>query len=90
MLPESIESLNALVSLGQGNMARSLESWDQAQAARLKHLTVQLMPAQHEVVEEALGRFMPQAKEVRGDSPNTRGTALFLLCQAYLHKEFLP
>ena len=89
LLPESIESLNALVSLGQENMARSLESWDQAQAARLKHLTVQLTRAQHEVVEEALGRFMEQAKEVRGDSPNTRGTALFLLCQAYLHKEFL-
>ena len=90
LLPESIESLNALVSLGQEDMARSLESWDQAQAARLKHLTVQLTPAQQDVIEDALARFITEAKDVRGDSPNTRGTALFLLCQAYLHKELLP
>ena len=89
LLPESFESLNALVSLGQEDMARYLETWVQAQGARLKHLTVQLTPAQQKVVEEALARFIPQAKEFLGDSPNTRGTALFLLCQAYLNKEFL-
>ena len=89
LLPETAESLATLVSLGQEDMAAYLKAWEQAQAARLKHLTVQLTPAQQKVVEEALGRFMSQAKEVRGDRPNTRGTALLLLCQAYLNNESL-
>ena len=89
LLPESIESLNALASLGQGDIAQHLESWAKAQAARLKHFTVQLTPAQQDVIEDALARFITQAKGVSGDSPNTRGTALFLLCQAYLDQESL-
>ena len=89
LLPKSIESLNALVYLDQEDMAGFLESWGQTQAARLKHLTVQLTPVQQAVVEEALALFQPQAKEVPGGSPNRRGTALFLLCQAYLTKESL-
>ena len=89
LLPESIESLNALASLGQGDIAQHLESWAKAQAARLKHFTVQLTPAQQDVIEDALARFITQAKELQGDNPNTRGTALFLLCQAYLDQEAL-
>ena len=89
LLPESIESLNALASLSQGDIAQHLESWAKAQAGRLKHFTVQLTPAQQDVIEDALARFITQAKGVSGDSPNTRGTALFLLCQAYLDQEAL-
>ena len=89
LLPETAESLQALSSLGQESMADYLQNWQLAQTARLKHLQIQLTPAQLEVVEEALSAFLGQAKETRGESPNTRGTALFLLCQEYL-KEKTP
>jgi len=85
LLPESAESLKALVSLGQEDMADYLPAWQQAQAARLKHLQFQLIPAQLGIVEAALAKVMPKAKDAKGDSPNVRGTALFLLCKAYLN-----
>ncbi len=87
LLPESTCSLNALVSLGQENIADHLQAWDQAQAAKLQHLQFQLLPSQLEVVEEALAGLLPQAKEAQGESPNIRGTALYLLCLRYLKEE---
>ena len=89
LLPETTESLQALSSLGQESMADYLQNWQRAQGARLKHLQFQLTPAQLEVVEEALSELLPQAKEAQGESPNTRGTALYLLCLRYL-KETTP
>jgi ParB family transcriptional regulator, chromosome partitioning protein len=65
-------------------MADYLKNWQQAQAARLTHLQFQLTPAQLEIVEKALTQLLPLAKTAPGDSPNARGTALFLLCQTYL------
>ena len=79
LLPETAESLKTLVSLGQGDMASYLQTWQMAQEARLKHLQFQLTPSQLAVVEEALSRLLPQAKRSQGKSPNARGTALFLL-----------
>ena len=87
LLPETTESLQSLVSMGQESMAEHLQAWQNAQAARLKHLQFQLTPSQLDVVEEALSRLIPQAKMVSSDSPNTRGTALFLLCQRLLELE---
>jgi ParB family chromosome partitioning protein len=87
LLPETAESLNALASLGQEEMANHLLAWQEAQNARLKHLQFQLTPFQLEVVEEALARLIPEAKVARGDSPNTRGTALYLLCKKLLDLE---
>ena len=89
LLPETTESLQALSSLGQESMADYLQNWQRAQGARLKHLQFQLTPAQLEVVEETLSELLPQAKEAQGESPNTRGTALYLLCLRYL-KETTP
>ena len=86
VLPESAESLKALVSLGQETIADHLQAWQKAQAARLKHLQFQLTSDQLAVVEQALHRFLPKVKEADSDSPNTRGTALFLLCKTYLKK----
>ena len=65
-------------------MAEYLQNWQAAQAAKLKHLQFQLTPVQLGVVEEALSQLIPQAKKAQGESPNTRGTALYLLCQRYL------
>ena len=87
LLPETAESLIALASLGQEEMASHLLAWQEAQNARLKHLQFQLTPVQLEVVEEALARLIPEAKVARGDSPNTRGTALYLLCKKFLDLE---
>lgn len=89
LLPETTKSLQSLASLGQESMAEYLQNWQRAQAAKLKHLQFQMLPSQLEVVEEALSRLLPQAKEAQGESPNTRGTALFLLCQRYLKEETL-
>jgi len=84
ILPETCESLKAMASLGQETMAQYLLKWQQAQSARLRHLQFQLTEGQLEVVDEALQRILPTARQVRGDSPNDRGTALYLLCKAYL------
>ena len=40
-LPETAQSLQALAALGQEDIAGYLRSWQQAQSARLKHLTFQ-------------------------------------------------
>lgn len=87
LMPESTDSLKALVSLGQEDIANYLQNWQQAQEARLRHLQFQLLPSQLEVVEEALARLMPKVKEWGGDNPNMRGTALYLLCRRVLELE---
>ena len=87
LLPETTESLSALASLGQEDMASHLLAWQEAQKARLKHLQFQLTPVQLDVVEEALARLIPEAKPASSDSPNMRGTELYLLCQRLLELE---
>jgi ParB family transcriptional regulator, chromosome partitioning protein len=87
LLPETTQGLKAMVSLGQDDIASYLQNWQQTQEARLKHLAFQFTPAQLEVVEEALSQVMPLAKEAQGDSPNIRGTALYLLCESYLKQQ---
>jgi ParB family transcriptional regulator, chromosome partitioning protein len=87
LLPETAQSLQALSALGQDTMANYLKNWQQIQSARLKHLQFQLTPAQLEIVEEAVTQLLPRAKSAPGDSPNARGTALYLLCQGYLDQQ---
>ncbi len=87
LLPETASSLQALASLGQESMAQYLSDWERVQAARLRHLQFQLLPAQLEVVEEALEHILPQARQAQGESPNVRGTALYLLCKGFLAQE---
>jgi ParB family chromosome partitioning protein len=87
LLPETTQSLQAVASLGQEDLASYLQNWQQAQQARLKHLAFQLLPSQLEVVEETLSRLLPLAREGQGENPNTRGTALYLLCLGYLERE---
>jgi len=62
LLPETSQSLSALVSLGQEDMASYLYAWEQAQAARLKHLQLQFTQAQLGVVEEAIAKVLPKAR----------------------------
>ncbi|NQT72459.1 MAG: ParB N-terminal domain-containing protein [Chloroflexi bacterium] len=84
ILPETADSLQALASLGQETIAAYIENWQQAQSARLKHLQFQLTSSQLEVIEEALVQWQTQAKNFSDDSPNSRGTALYLLCKHFL------
>ena len=83
VLPESAESLHALASLGQEDLAAHLEAWQAAQGARLKHLQVQLTPGQMEVVVQALERALTGPIPAEGN-PNRRGNALVAICRAYL------
>ncbi len=86
-LPETVEGLKSLASVGQETVAEYLENWQQAQAARLKHMQFQLTTKQLEVIEEAMAKIMPQASQMHRDNPNARGTALYLLCKSYLERE---
>ena len=47
----------------------------------------QLTSVQLVVVDQALARVMPEARSTSGDSPNVRGTALYLLCKRILDLE---
>lgn len=85
ILPEGANGLSTLASLGQETIAEHLDRWEQARPARLKHLLFQLTPAQLGIVQAALKKAEPLARRVQGDSPNARGTALYLVCQAYLN-----
>jgi ParB family chromosome partitioning protein len=87
ILPETVGSLNSLAALRQENITAYLQNWQQAQTAKLKHLQFQLIPKQVEIVEEAIARILPKANQSKGESPNVRGTAIFLLCKYYLENQ---
>ena len=86
LLPETLESLEAISSLGQEDIAHYLEAWNQAQGAKLRHFTVQITPQQQSVVDKALNLA---AKDDGQDlsNPNRRGRALFRLCSWFLEME---
>jgi ParB family chromosome partitioning protein len=84
LLPETTESLRSLASFSETDLAEHLQAWQEAQAARLRHLQLQLTDRQLETVEEALARILPKAKSETEENPNKRGTAMFLLCRFYL------
>lgn len=86
LLPETKESLRSLTSFDQTDLAQHLQAWEQAQAARLKHMILQLTQQQLEVVEEAICNIMPDVKKDNSGSPNKRGTAIYLLCKYYLER----
>jgi ParB family chromosome partitioning protein len=86
LLPETIESLEAISRLGQEDIASHLQAWNLAQSAKLRHFTVQLTPDQLTTIERAL-----RLAEGNGDSdlgnPNRRGRALYRLCEWFLELE---
>ena len=83
ILPESAESLKALTTLGEIDVAQHLRAWQQAQSARLRHLTFQFSGDQLELVEQALARALAGYVAQEG-SPNRRGSALTDICRIYL------
>ena len=87
ILPETLDGLKGLASLGQETIANHLQNWERARAVRLRNLQFKLTAEQLETVETAIARVLPQARKVRGNSPNARGTALYLICKSFLEKE---
>ena len=73
ILPETPDSLHDLADLGEQDLAEQLRAWQQAQAARLKHLQFQLTESQLEIIEEALSRVLPLARQNMGDKPERQG-----------------
>ena len=87
VLPDTAAGLRGLAAMGQESIAEHLQTWQQAQSARLRHLQFQVTADQLAVIEEALTGVLPEARKIQGRSPNLRGTALYLLCQRYVEKE---
>jgi ParB family chromosome partitioning protein len=83
LLPDSAENLRSLASLGQDDLPAHLQAWQKAQAARLRHLQVQLTDGQLEVVQEAMELAMAGSIPDEGN-PNQRGNALVAICRTYL------
>jgi ParB family chromosome partitioning protein len=78
LLPETAISLKSLSALRQQDLNAYLK--------KLKQLQFQLSLDQLDVVEKALQRYLPIVKRFHDKNPNIRGTALYLLCKAYLEK----
>jgi len=88
ILPESTDSLKALASIGQGDIAQHLQAWQQAQAARLHHMQFQFTGEELALVEEAVARAVKELKG-KADNPNARGRALVVICESYLNSKRL-
>ena len=68
-------------------MASHLQAWQAAQAARLKHLQLQLTNSQSEIVEKAIQLMLPMARELEEYSPNVRWKAIYLICKDFLERK---
>jgi len=88
ILPETAESLKALASIGQEDMAAYLQRWQKAQTARLRHMQFQFTEDELSVVEQALKVALQKVKG-KTDNPNVRGRALVVVCQEYLKSKHL-
>jgi ParB family chromosome partitioning protein len=84
ILPNTIAALKGIASLNQETMANYLQNWERARAARLRNLLFKLTDEQLQTVESAINSILPEARRHQGISPNTRGTALFLICKSYM------
>jgi ParB family chromosome partitioning protein len=87
VLPDTMIGLSGIGSLGQETLAGYLRNWEKARAVRLRNLLFKLTPDQLQTVEAAVTQILPEARRVQGINPNTRGTALYLLCKSFLDKE---
>jgi ParB family chromosome partitioning protein len=87
VLPDSMVGLNGMAGMHRETMAGYLQNWEKARAARLRNLLFKLTAEQLQTVEAALEGILPEARRQQGSNPNTRGTALYLICKSFLNKE---
>jgi len=87
ILPDTMVGLKGMATLRQETMAGYLQNWEKARAVRLRNLLFKLTSEQLPTIETAIDRMLPEARRQQGVSPNSRGTALYLICKSYLEKE---
>jgi ParB family chromosome partitioning protein len=87
VLPDTMIGLKGMATLGQEAVAGYLKNWEKARAVRLRNLLFKLTEDQLKTVEDSIERILPEARRKQGVSPNSRGTALYLICKSYLEKE---
>ena len=87
VLPDTMVGLKGMATLGQGAVAGYLQNWEKARAIRLRNLLFKLTSDQLPTIETAIDRMLPEARRKQGVSPNSRETALYLICKSYLEKE---
>ena len=88
LLPETAESLDALASMGHETMAEHLQAWQQAQAARLRHMQFQFTDQDLPLVEQALEEALKKVKG-KADNPNVRSRAMVVICESFLKSKRL-
>jgi ParB family chromosome partitioning protein len=87
VLPDSVAGLSGIGAINQETLAGYLQNWEKARAVRLRNLLFKLTPDQLQTIEAAVARILPEARLQPWINPNTRGTALYLLCKSFLDKE---
>ena len=87
VLPDTMVGLKGMATLGQEAVAGYLQNWEKARAVRLRNLLFKLTSEQLPTIETAIDQMLPEARRQQGGSPNSRGTALYLICKSYLEKE---
>ena len=87
VLPDALSGLSGLGVINQETMTGYLQNWEKARAIRLRNLLFKLTPDQLQTVEAAVAQMIPEARLQQCINPNTRGTALYLLCKSFLDKE---
>jgi ParB family transcriptional regulator, chromosome partitioning protein len=87
VLPDTMDGLKGMASLGKETMAGYLQNWEKARAVRLRNLVFKVTEEQLKCVEKTIERALPEARRHQGISPNARGTALYLICKSFLDKE---
>ena len=86
LLPETKESLEALVSLGEADLTEHLRNWERARGARLHTLQLRLTDTQLRIVEQALQTAVGSRTERDADGHNRRSKAITDICRTYLSK----
>ena len=87
VLPDTMDGLKGMASLGKETMAGYLQNWEKARAFRLRNLVFKVTEEQLKCVEKTIEKVLPEARRHQGISPNARGTALYLICKSFLDKE---
>ena len=87
VLPDTMDSLKGMATLGQETISNYLQNWERARSIKLRNLIFKLTQEQLQSVEIAIDHILPEAKRQQGISPNSRGTALYLICKSFLDRE---
>ena len=70
--------------LNPETLEERLRQWQLAQEARLVRFSARLTAKQLETVHRALNRLHPEVRDGSAENPNTKGNALYLMCEHYL------